>query len=151
MRVLSLEVSPRDSHKSKQTKEWMASTKVSHLCGWGKSPIPWWNSQPLRIQLKLSTSTSSQTQERATQNLPNLWSLSSQDTGPVSSALLCLTLLILWCLFSTKEAATNQPWSKLKRSTVISASRDSGTVSWQESLWLVLLPVSNGGSTTHSR
>lgn len=148
---LSQEASPKESAQLKLMKVSTDSIKVSHLSGWDKSHTPWWSSLLSKTQSKLSISTYSLLARKIIQRTPNYWLLSYLVTGLVSSALLYLTQLIQWSQSSTREIAMHQLDNKLKKFTEISDSRDSGTDSEPELLWLVPSPVSNGGSMTPSR
>jgi len=149
--VPSQEASPKVSTPLRPTKVSTVSIRVSHPCGWDKSHTPWSSSPLSKTLWELSTSMSSQLQRTPIQRTSNSWSPSCLVTGLVSSALLYLTQLTQWSPSSTKETAMPQLANKSRKSTAKSVSRVSGMVLVQELSWLVLLPVSNGGSTTPSR
>lgn len=113
---------------SSRMKECTDSIRVLFPYGSDKFHTPWWNSQSSRISLVLSTNTYSQLENHTIQSQPNFQLHSLQDTWPVFSALLFLTLLILWSQSSIKNQALAQPVMPLKLFTRRLDSRDYGTV-----------------------
>lgn len=147
----SLDLSHKDSMPSTRLKVSMVSIRVWLPYGADKCHTPWWSSLLLRTPSRHSISTFSLRRSHHTQRVYNWLSLSFQVTLLVSSALLFLTQLILWCQLLTREEVISQLVNKLALSIRKLALMDYGLDLVQESLWLVLWPVYNGGFMIPSR
>ncbi len=140
-----LELSPRlpekDGPRSCKPKDGTDSTRASTHYGQDRFHTLSLSSLPSKRQWEHSTQMSSPNLVILTARTNSSQLLSWQDTGQVSSALLCPTPLTLWFQLWTREVELLAPFMER------SASRVSGTVSVLVSLWLVLSLVFNGGST----